>query len=297
LGLVLALAFVACSGGGGGGGDDPEKSSSSNGGGGYVPPEESPFIGLDVDISESGSKVYILGSVEGTDNNPIESVDFIPANWVNYTGSTTGVTVLLGGKTTIDLTNSAIPCKDDNKIQVKACVKVDGKVCKDCCATSEKTFKKPQSYCNSSSSTTVVSSSSVAMWKFGNWALMDMPDGSAKTISGFGASILLESRLENGAYMPYIVVSNGELRVTGLPEIGLFATDDGYPEVGKGYELKYLEKNPENNILTGKGASYIVSSGSKKYLIRIEAKNGDEGDFDLWPKQIRYWEVTESPNI
>jgi hypothetical protein len=287
LGLVLALVLAAC---GGDSGTNNMGGPSSDSGAPYAPSSEVKSDSVVIDgfgTELEGDRVSIVGKIFGTPANPIVIVEFSPANWFSSEISLPTPTVTLGGRVYIDLDNPSITTCGKLPISVKACIDM---ACKTY-STKNSEFDRPQSYCNSSSSGADISSSSEAVWRFGEATpIADIPLNASISI-GSGSF-----RLSGDDGQPSITVTGGTVRATGLSMIG-----DDTPVPGTPYSSRenVLGSSVPTSSVFGndnegvQNKDYLlIYFGSTIYLLRLEAKSGSP-----WPtaKQGTYWLATEHP--
>lgn len=293
-GVVLALVLAACS----------EDKNDSGGGGGTSSPSSEPYrlssevagndsVSIDgFGVDPESSRINITGTVYGTGVNPIVKVEFSPASYFSYESELVlpSPTVKLTGKVYIDLANPSLTQCGQFDITVKGCLDMacsPGKY-----ATRNSKFERPASFCNSSSSEAMVSSSSEVMWVFGSATpIPDVPMGQSVSI-GTGSF-----RLDGDEGQPNITVAGGTVRATGLGSMG----EDDTPVAGKAYSSKenFLGSSVPTSSTYGNADEgvqnkdyLLIYFGSTVYLLRLEAKSGQP-----WPvaKQGTYWPATEHP--
>jgi len=304
LGIFLALAISACDNGG----DNKEgdSSSSKKGGTSSSTPANVDNASIEWDGFEGEKikdKFQIYGKIYTIGKDAyIVKVKFSPSGVVTYKDSEVKEPISvktkefkLGGDTWVDLTNAAIPCGNNQSVTIEACLTDD---CKEPSRKSV-TFDKDQSYCNSSSSETVQSSSSSkAVWKFGSPDTKDV--GANKNIELGSGSFKLVGE-DDFCSQPDIQVTGGRVQeISALCEDGC---DD--VEVGKAYssETNYLgNKPPADSKVEGvfigydngiHSSYYLVVIGSDKYLLAFDY--GPSKDVSKWPKKCTIWKATESP--
>jgi len=297
LGLVLtiALAATACSG------DKPNgpvdgKSSSS---GGYVPPV-SVITSNDARIDNFGLSdpndngiIKMHGSIIGIAEARIVKLEFMPSEWVSYTGPqpspSNPLKVIDLSEAQIDLKNSAISCGGPYNVGVKACT--DNKC--DPPVQQGSTFVKPQEiYCRSSSSGggSALSSSSSAGWKFGSEQNIDVAEDESTKI-GSGAFRLEQTESD-------ITISlTSSCNIRDLNGIA-YLEDDPFPVAGKTYGARlFTIGSPLTQLKIENSVYYFIycDSDKDKYLIWFLLKKIGGLQLNQWPKPVKYWQVTESP--
>lgn len=175
LGLVLTFVIAACSSGDSPNGPSNSSNSNSGGGNSYSRPPDvddaEVVFSSNFDVVVEGNLVVFTGNVDGSSKDHIVKLEFLTngkaQGWVTYKDDpVTGpismdISTVVLSKAEIDLTNSAIPC-GTHSVTVGACIQ-SGK-----CSQKSKDFTKPESMCAVSSSDAAPSSSSEAVWVFGD---------------------------------------------------------------------------------------------------------------------------------
>jgi len=314
LGLALTFALAACSGGGGSGDGD---SSSSNGDNvHFSSAAESEQIrkeGFDFIVTSSGI-VELSGIFHAASADPILTLDFFPHGWVKFDGNVVNSPITSFSDNTyimlrnydaeVDLTNSSIDC-GAREVKVSACAKKIGN--NENCSEYIYKFEKPASYCATSSSGGggARSSSSEATWKFGSKeGPISAADKAEKEIPGFSAKFTIKEQTVAGIDLVTISISGGNIRLTSVPynaEDDKSGFTNGYPEPNKAYPnsiFKNMTSASQSMDIENLNEYYIItaSSGSDRYLIRVEPKEGPAGSPGEWPKKVYYWKVLEGPN-
>jgi len=294
VGLIFTFVLAAC-GGGSGGGESEVSSSSIVGGYTSSGSTNEAIISVDEFYTEPGAsgKINVLGVISATKAVPVVKVEFT-TSWITAVDYGLPIkTVDLTG-TYIDLTNPAIPC-GEHEIGVKGCTDATCKVsAESAVATANAKFEKPQSYCNSSSSEAIPSSSSEASWVFG----AGTPGTAAVNVSqsiGPGSFKLTGDGVMDT--QPGLEITGGTVRDLGLISM---CGDDDVPVVGKPYPSASCLGNtvptkpsldPDFGV-QHKGY-YLIYFGSSApytiYLVRFEVLP------PTWPKNYTYWPVTEHP--
>jgi hypothetical protein len=292
VGLVLTFVLAACDTGNAG--NKPGDSSSSSAP--YVP-QSSGIVDDNINItgfvvSTVGTKINIALRVNATQDNPVRKVQFIntedwilynetPTREISFTEQTAVPILNLSGKLEIDLTNASIPC-GTRFFSIRACIK-DGTDDKGCAKTQDESFTKPESFCLSSSSE--VSSSSEAGWKFGGVQSISVPDGGEGTM---GSAKFRISETEDGASL---TMTSGDIRDAGVGKVFDFDNSDEGPMANKEYpNSKFKDMGTAQTKIDFTSDYYLVSFGSEKYLMVTKTTNTFK-----WPKDINYWAVTQSP--
>jgi len=300
LGVALTFALSACDSGGGG--SKSETSSSSKGGGDdkFSSARESEQIGksgFDFYVNTGSDKVELSGIFTGSPADHILKLEFSPSGWVKYDGQVRtsvinldAVSINLSNKDTeVDLKNSDIDC-GARKVKVTACAAKIGN--EENCSEHIYEFEKPASYCASSSSANIASSSSV-MWRFGSKeGPISVSENATKDIGSM--RITLKEQEVNGTTECNASVSGGNIRYTNV-NFNINFDDEGYPESNKQYPNSIFSRmeSPSTSMLVDLAEYYLlVPSSGDKYLVRIEGSTPSE-----WPKKIYYWKVEEGPNL
>jgi len=305
LGLALIFALAAC----GGGGSDGEGSSNSNGSNSSPTPyssavkDDDGFITFDPDAPTievwcGGNKCYLLGNISAPPKVPIKKLEFIgiPSDAISYTGApvteSSNTTSISLNDAEIDLTKSSITC-GEHTFTVKVCL--DAACSAGKYATKNGTFAKPSDFCQSSSPS-VMSSSSVAMWKFGAKETAQVGDGGQRNIGS--ASITLRDEAMGGIDVVSMSVSNGRVRYTNINfDINGFV--GGYPVPNTDYPHSIFNlESPEIKIAVQINEYYlIIPNSGDKYLVRVEPKDGPDGSQGVWPKVVQYWKAEGGPEL
>jgi hypothetical protein len=296
LGLVLAFALAAC---GGDSGNSPGASSSS-GGAVFSPSSEvvSDNVYFDDTFGTYDGTTYgtvdIVGRIHGSVKSPVVRLEFSPPGVVYYEGTlatgpitVSAPSIVLTGHAYIDLESPSLQTCGTVDFGVKACINEscsgEGAV-----ATKNGQFQRPQTFCNSSSSGEVSSSSEV-VWKFSAPNPVNFAQNANIQIGSAGYV-----KLSGDDGQPDITVTNGKIREAG---VGNYIGDEEYPTPGIGYPTTsfFGSAVPTASEAVAQNRLYflIYFSNNEKYLIRFEAKQGSNW-FD-WPKQGTYWQATESP--
>jgi len=305
LGVALTFALSACDSGSGS--KHEETSSSSKGGGdNFSSARESEQIrqsGFGFTVNTNSDKVELSGTFSGSPDDPIKSLEFSPSGWVKYDGQVRNSVItmsvpsvnLSNKDTEVDLLNSSIDC-GARQVKVTACAAKNGN--EENCSEYIYRFEKPASYCVSSSSANILSSSSQAMWKFGSKSgpveVTETSQNSQKEIPGFSAKFTLKEIEVNTVDEMNMSISGGNIRWLNMNWVITFS--GGYPEAGKPYPNNILGiTESQSSMKVELEEYYIISaSGSDKYLVRVETESGNPG---AWPKKVFYWKVDEGPNL
>ena len=297
LSLVLTFVLAAC------GSDSPTRSegTSSNSHTSMPSSENQILDELEIwdfgtDATTSKGTVFLLGTVKGTKDLPVENVTLI----INPYGDKDvlynrdllhGVEVSLRQYAKIDLKD--MPC-GSYEIAVKACNS------KRCANTETKTFEKICA--TSSAGGGGASSSSVAVWKFGLSTAVPVPKNTDIPIGGNGQFQLIAIDEEDDG-QPDVSITNGKIR----PATANCIDDDVEQDKAYSSEESCLGSKPATVsklsdcaiggfiICAAQQWQYFIiylDDGSK-YLIQFD-KSGS-GKFDAWPKKATYWRASESP--
>jgi len=304
LGIVLTLAISACDNGG----DNKDGDSSSSKKGGGASSSSQPDVDNasiewdDFDGELIKGKFQIYGKIYTLGKDAyIVKVKFSPSGYVTYKdniikdpiSSLKTKEFKLGGDTWVDMENTAISCGKQS-VTVEACLTDD------CKEPSRKSlsFDKDQSYCNSSSSETVQSSSSSkAVWKFGPSETKEVRVNRDVELGSGSFKLIGDDVMEA---QPTIQITGGRVQ----PVIALCDDECDDVEVGKAYpaysDSEHLGTKPPTQssfepVFIGSIRSefYLVVIGSDKFLLAFEA--GPSGDVSKWPKKCIVWKATESP--
>jgi len=316
LGAALTLVLAACSTSSAGNGEGDSSSSTGNVNlSSPVETSELLFTVGDEDtyVNLNSDKIELLGIYNAAPADPILKLEFSPTGWVKYDGNVVnsaitgqpdlGTYINLGNKDAyVDLTNNSIGCGDQT-VGVQACLK-KGEDGKDRCTSHLYKFNKPNSYCATSSSggSGTRSSSSEATWRFGSKeGPISAGKNSEKEIPGFSARFTLSEKTVDGIDLTAISISGGNIRYTDVNYTDGDVGFDGYPVSNKDYPSKIfrLTQPVQSMDMENLNEYYIItaSSGSDRYLIRVEPKDGPAGSPGDWDKKVYYWKVLEGPNL
>jgi len=261
-----------------------------------------------VDYSDQGF-VVIAGKVTATRDVPVAKLRFKASNtsWISFRDAPVTGDIMISGERQINLENETeidfrnpinMPCGTPITVSLEAW-NTEGTSA----STAAVSFTRPDRYCAALSSSSEVSSSSEAVWKFGQSTSGTVNKNQPVTI-GSGTFELKEgpegSGLTDGA--PEVEITGGKIRVPLLTSTGCRIDFD--PNSGNSYpsnENCLGSKEPTASKLSeannGAGAQsfeyYLVYVGGSKYLLQFQ--KGDGVLFSGWPKKFTYWIATESP--
>jgi len=321
LGIVLTFVLAACSSdSSSGSGNEP--GTSSNSGGGEKPPSSAVqgklvISNLGVERRNSNSPIFdVIGIVEGSTSAKVLKVEFhldkASSNWIYDSDKqpvNSAINIDAPGALSFPLSNYYIDLSSKDfgsycgplKFWVKACA--DDKCAVDPTTSNTVEFQRDQSFCNpSSSSQTVQSSSSEAKrWKFGTATEVEISGlDEWITISGTSLSFAL---LESDGQPDLEVKGGAGLRKANT----LCGADDIEP--GTYYDVKDSKSGLEclgdavgtkNKISlaspddpsVSEGDYIFIYSGNNIYLLHFQ-KGADR--WRMWPKKCTYWKALENP--
>jgi len=299
--LVLVFALAACGGGSGGTGPSDPSSSSGN----YIPPSTPEADSININdfklndpedgvITMSG---FVKAKGEGTMVMRLEFRTSQGSGWVSFDGTPrtgafdiTPIKQVNLNKAQINLTNESMPC-GSYTVTVIGCTDA---ACKNY-ATDTKDFSKPEEYCRSSSSESVPSSSSAIGWRFGPDQEIQVNKSEPTPIGPSGSTFTLQET-EEGVSIGFtscnIRHTNEANKVGSDSEPVNGKTDDYpadiFPEIGP----------PATSLELVNKVYYIVTCGSDRFLMWFRITDRIlEITPTTWPKQVKYWSITQSPEI
>jgi len=300
LGMVLALVLAACSDGGKSP-NGPQPSLSSSGGVVYQPSSEvkneQVVFSENFGVSVEFETVVLTGTISSPQTAPIVRLEFTTsqAGWVSYKGTLVNGPISVNtplvklNDAEIDLKNPNIPCGVPQNLSVKACL--DANCSPNKYSTRNGSFEKPAHLCAAlSSSAGAPSSSSSAVWKFGQSTVVDALSGTPITI-GTG-SILLYG---DNSTQPDMKVTNGKIRRAGAIEDDDVIPGKAYSSdesVGLGTSIPTLDKLDGDDGLQNGEYYMVYLNDNSRYLVQFTPKT----TWGAWPKTCTYWLATESPN-
>jgi len=318
LGLVITLVLAACSSGGGS--SPSHETSSSSGYNGElssnVQVDGKIEFEDDFKVDYSGKTATLFGTVKATVADPIVKIDFFinnsrtNASWILYNDEPVDGTIYLPNKLSglgpniaeITFSNDDdIPCDEEFRVSLDIYIESGKK------GTAFWSFKKPSKFCPVSSSAGAVSSSSVAVWRFGQPTVEEVFAGTPVTIVGSGGFELVGKVPLDG--QPDLRIYNGKVRPANpCKDSDLDDIDPGEPyssernclgntpakvsSLGKceegGFDVCYAQ--PEEYFLI-----YLEDDDGKIYKIYLIQFKPIEGLYTTWPKKATYWEALEHP--
>jgi len=300
LGVVLTtLALVAC-------GDNSSPTGSGSGGSSssYTAPPDRESQGVKIDgfdVTNYGKKVVISGIVKASDPNLITKVTYsgVDISWIKRSDGQTGSISVNHAKTfdlsaDIDLKNEAIKC------DVKYTITVEARTSQDSVTVKSDTFEKDPALCASqnSSGSGEVSSSSVAVWKFGSPSTGEILANTPVAIGSGSATFELVGENE--------IVKQPDLRISGgtvrFPE--KFGADFISPD--SSYTTEKLGSEPAVHSSLSDIDPEMGVSGPDYYLVYLGEKGSDgiyllqftkreNATFSSWPLKYTYWPAVEHP--
>jgi len=304
LAMVLVFALAACGGGSTTGPSDPSSSSA----GGYIPPTPTPeadSININnFNLSEPQDGIitmsgFVKAKGEGT---MVVRLEFRTqgSGWVSFDGAPrTGafdidpIKQVNLNKAQIDLNNTAIQC-GDYTVTVIGCT---DKACKNF-ATDTRNFSKPEEYCRSSSSETVVSSSSAMGWRFGSGQELNVNKSEPTPIGPSGSTFTLRETEEGVGigFTSCTIRDTDQANKIGPDSEPLNGKADDYPADIFGVAPAFGIGPAVSTLELVSKVYYIVTCGSDKFLMWFRITDrGLEITPDTWPKQVKYWPITQSP--
>jgi len=301
-GLVLVLVFALASCGGGSTTGPAELSSSS---GNYIPPTPTPeadSININnFDLSEPLDGIITMsGFVKAKgEETMVVKLEFRTSGsgWVSYDGvprtgafDITPIKQVNLNKAKIDLTNTAIPCGGPYSVTVIGCTDA---TCKNN-ATDTREFSKPEEYCRSSSSETEASSSSAKGWIFGGNQTVEAGNSEPTPIGPSGSVFVLQETEEG------VSVAFTSCNIRDTENVNKIGTDQE-PISGKEYAADVIPNlgSPRTSLDPVENkVYYVVTCGNDRYLIWFRISDRIlEITTTTWPKQVKYWPITQSPDI
>jgi len=311
LGLVITLVLAACSSGGGTNSSHETSSSSVNPGGissnvqivGVLTIE--PFS-----VYISDKKAIISGTVTATPADPVARLEFLinnsstNANWISYDDRPVNGSINIDPKTPaldlyaeINLKNDDIPCDEVIIVTVIAYNSTNK------FASVNETITKPSNLCTVSSSAGAVSSSSVAVWRFGQPTVEEVFAGGTPITIGSGSFELVGVLPVDG--QPDLKVYNGKVRPANPCKDS--DLDDIKPGEPYSSERDCLGNTPAKvSKLSdcGEGGFDICYAQPEEYFLiyldnggiyLVQFKPIDDEKYTAWPKKATYWEALEHP--
>jgi len=318
VGIALALAFTfSCSSGGGSGGGNEQNgegssssskpsSSSSKGNANYSSGGTVSIDIRDFEVFTSDRLVYIGGFVYATiAADPIVKVTYSISppgklSWISYEGSPLTGPIIVNEQrifdldARIDLRNEEIPCGVTYSVIVEAWTKSGKK------ATISGIFTKPDNLCSvgGSSSAGGASSSSEAVWVFGNpETIDDVPLNTSIPIGSGSFKIIPDDPDAPDIFPKNITVSGGRIRrVVGVEAV--FDEEGVVPDKAYSSKESFLGSTvPSTSTMiftrgvgvgVGVGIYYLIYlDDNSKYLLKFTSSGVGY--------ECTYWRATKSP--